>query len=66
MGTEAKGEVIMSDCQDTFKELIKQLPSPKGQRLDKKYKLSLRRVNCVWEPKQREPVSSPAQPEEKS
>ena len=51
---------------DTFRELIKELPSPKGQRLDKKYKLSLRRVNCVWEPKQREPVSSPAQPEEKS
>ena len=40
--------------QDTFKELIKQLPSPKGQRLDKKYKLSLRRVELVWEPKQKE------------
>jgi hypothetical protein len=40
--------------QDTFKELIKLMPSPKGQRLDKKYKLSLRRVNLVWEPKQKE------------
>ena len=38
--------------QDTFKELIKLMPSPKGQRLDKKYKLSLRRVNLVWEPRQ--------------
>jgi len=39
---------------DTFRELIKELPSPKGQRLDKKYKKSLRRVNLVWEPKQKE------------
>lgn len=40
--------------QDTFKELIKLMPSPKGQRLDKKYKLSLRRVNLLWKPKQKE------------
>lgn len=40
--------------QDTFKELIKLLPSPKGQRLDQKYKKSLQRVHLVWEPKQKE------------
>jgi hypothetical protein len=39
---------------DTFRELIKQLPSPKGQRLDQKYKKSLQRVHLVWEPKQKE------------
>jgi hypothetical protein len=39
---------------DTFRELIKELPSPKGQRLDQKYKKSLQRVHLVWEPKQKE------------
>ena len=44
--------------QDTFRELIKELPSPKGQRLDLKYKKSLRRVNLVWEPRQNKEEAS--------